>query len=366
MPNKKRDELIELINLRIETLRPKLLDLSRRNPLIATKFSDRSHSHVRVVDELPQTLFDKLINGKMCFAPLPSLEKEPRDENTAEFQRALTDARITDKIYAETLDNIDQDSDVSAEKLANAEKELKARLRLALKMPPRQTKQNLSVIQHAKMHNISPSYNLFLPDEKNEDGRHEDELIQTLLMPDFLDRKLNSLLNKHKTWAQETGINVLRAAFGFLEWCDVAGSKSSLAPLILLPVEIEKKTTQEGFEYWVSSQGDSPEVNTVLAEKLRIDFGIDLPVFNAEEMDIEAYFVQVSRICNIELAWKVRRQVAIGVFPSARMAMYHDLNTKTWDFASHNIINDLLGAGDGKNNVDMPFADEYKIDDPKT
>ncbi|MDP8260254.1 MAG: DUF4011 domain-containing protein [Candidatus Gygaella obscura] len=365
MSDKKRDELINLINSRIETLRPKLLDLGRRNPLIATKFSDRSHSHVRVVDELPQVLFDKLINEKMCFAPLPSLEKEPRDENTAEFQRVLADARITDKIYIETLDNINQDSDYSAEKLANAEKELKTRLRIALKMPPRQTKQNLSLVQHAKIHNIPPSYDLFLPEEKNEDGRHEDEFIQTLLMPDFLTRKLNSLLSKHKTWTQETGINVLRAAFGFLEWCDVAGSKSSLAPLVLLPVEIDKKTTQEGFEYWVSSQGDSPEVNTVLAEKLRIDFGIDLPVFNSEEMDIEAYFVQVSKICKKELSWKVRRQIAIGVFPSARMAMYHDLNTKTWDFASHNIINDLLGAGDGKNNTDMPFAEEYKIDDPK-
>lgn len=365
MPDKNRDELINLINSRIENFRRKLLDLGRRNPLIATRFSDRSHSHVRVVDELPQVLFDKLIDEKMCFAPLPSLEKEPRDENTAEFQRALANARITDQLYIETLDNIDQDSDDSTGESGKAERELKDRLRIALKMPPRQTKQNLSLVQHAKIHNISPSYDLFLPGEKNKDGRHEDDFIQTLLLPDYLNRKLNSLLSKHRTWTQETGINVLRAAFGFLEWRDAADSKSSFAPLVLLPVQIDKKTTREGFEYWVSGQGDLPETNIVLAEKLKIDFGINLPVFNSEEMDIEAYFLEVSKICNKELSWKVRRQIAIGVFPSARMAMYHDLNTKTWDFASHSIINNLLGAGDQGNTVEMPFAEEYEIDDPK-
>jgi len=365
MPNENRDELINLINSRIENIRPKLLDLGRRNPLISTKFSDRSHSHVRVVDELPQVLFNKLISDKMCFAPLPSLEKEPRDENTAEFQKALADARITDQLYIETLDNIDQDSNNSAEKLANAERELKDRLRIVLKMPSRQTKQDLSIVQHAKMHNILPSYDLLLPEEKNEDGRHEDNLIQTLLLPDFLDRKLTSLLSKHKTWTQETGINVLHSAFGFLEWRDVAGSKSSFAPLVLLPVQIDKKTTREGFEYWVSTQGDSPETNTVLAEKLKIDFGINLPIFNSEVMDLETYFQEVSEICKRELSWKVRRQIAIGVFPSARMAMYHDLNTEAWDFTNHNIINDLLGSGNNETTTDMPFAEEYEIDNPK-
>ena len=365
MPEENRDELISLINSRIENLRPKLLDLGRRNPLISTKFSERSHSHVRVVDELPQVLFDKLVNEEMCFIPLPSLEQEPRDENTGEFQRALADARITDTQYFETLDSIDQDSEHSAEDIARAERELKDRLRIALKMPPRQTKQNLSLVQHAKIHGISPSYDLLLPEEKNEDGRHEDDYIQTLLLPDFLNRKLSSLLNKHKTWVQETGINVLRAAFGFLEWCDATGSKTSLAPLILLPVQIDKKTTQEGFEYWVSGQGDSPEVNTVLAEKLKIDFGITLPSFDPEDADLESYFREVSKICNKELSWKVRRQVAIGVFPSARMAMYHDLDTSAWDFTNHNVINDLLGSGDTRTTIDTPFAEEYEIDDPK-
>jgi hypothetical protein len=51
--------LKELIDQRIEALRPKLLDLTKRNPLLSTKFSDRSNTIVRVVDEIPSFLFNK-------------------------------------------------------------------------------------------------------------------------------------------------------------------------------------------------------------------------------------------------------------------------------------------------------------------
>src|SRR6266404_8246538 len=47
------ETLEALVRAKIENLRPKLLDLSRRNPLIATKLGPRSNSHIRAVDELP-------------------------------------------------------------------------------------------------------------------------------------------------------------------------------------------------------------------------------------------------------------------------------------------------------------------------
>ena len=46
-------DLSAYVRERIEVLRDRLLDLSRRNPLVATRFSDRSNAYVRVVDELP-------------------------------------------------------------------------------------------------------------------------------------------------------------------------------------------------------------------------------------------------------------------------------------------------------------------------
>ena len=80
MPNSS-DELSDLVNAKIETLRPKLLDLSCRNPLIATRLTSRSNSHVRIVDALPDIVLYNLGNNQeMRFAPLPPVEDDPKDE----------------------------------------------------------------------------------------------------------------------------------------------------------------------------------------------------------------------------------------------------------------------------------------------
>ena len=224
------NELVRLIHTRIEKLRPKLLDLTRRNPLLSTKFSDRSHSHVRIVDELPQLLFEKMAGGSMELIPLPTLEEEAKDEKTQEFQNALYDARLTDEIYINKLESIDQDSENSVDQLAVAERELKDRLRERFGLHPIQTKTNLTLVHHAINHHIRPQYELPLPSEAHSDGRHEDNLVQTLLLQDLFERRLNSLLNKCNTWMQETGIYVLKSAYGFLEWKESPTQDPSLAP----------------------------------------------------------------------------------------------------------------------------------------
>ena len=112
----------------------------------------------------------------------------------------------------------------------------------------RQTSRDVSLPQHARNNHISPSYDLPLPSEEHEDGRHTDDDIQTLLLPDDLERKMNALTTKCRTWMQETGINVLHVAFGFLEWMESDASRSSLAPLVLLPIEIERRKTRSGPE----------------------------------------------------------------------------------------------------------------------
>ena len=125
----------ELVNSRVENLRPKLLDLSRRNPLVSTRFSDRSHSHVRAVDELPDVIFKIISEDKMRFVPLPKLEDDPLDEQTREFEIAVADSRLTEEEYLGTLDQIDQDRDDSAERYLIAERELKDRVREFFGMP---------------------------------------------------------------------------------------------------------------------------------------------------------------------------------------------------------------------------------------
>ena len=142
-------ELGEFVAQQIDKLRPKLLDLTRRNPLLSTPFSERTHANVRVVDEVPTIIFEKLVTGKMRVVPLPPLEEDPKDEQTREFRSALSDARLVDEAYLAALDEIDEDSEDAPQNLINAERELKDRLRELLALPPRQTSGDLSLAQHA-------------------------------------------------------------------------------------------------------------------------------------------------------------------------------------------------------------------------
>ncbi|SCA55941.1 conserved hypothetical protein [Candidatus Terasakiella magnetica] len=358
----KKEELSALIRSKIENLRPKLLDLSRRNPLLSTRFSTRSNAIVRVVDELPGYLFDDLSLGKsMRLAPLPPLEDDPKDEQTREFQNALSDARLTDEVYIAFLENIDQNSDTYIEDNFRSERELKDRVRETLNMPARQTSSDLSLSQHALNNGISPSYELPKPTYEHEDGRHTDSDIQTLLLPDILERRMNALMTKCRTWVQETGINVLHIAFGFLEWSEANAGKTSYSPLVLLPVELKRNKTKEGLEFWINSLGDAAEINTVLAEKLRLDFGVELPELDGKT--IEDYLKEIAELSPKNLGWRVRRQVAVGVFPSARMAMYNDLDTGTGRFDNHNVIAELFG-GTPVQAGESPFGEEYEVDAP--
>ncbi|KTD67186.1 hypothetical protein Lste_3392 [Legionella steelei] len=356
------EDRAKLIADRINTLRPKLLDLTRRNPLISTKFSERSNSLIRIVDEVPELLLKSIISCEMRIVPLPDLGTDPSDEQTSIFQSSLADARLNDEIYLSKLDEIDSESDEAPNLLAQAERQLKDRIREQLNLPTRQTKNNLSLQQHAKNHGISPNYELFLEGHQAEDGRHGDQDIQTLLLPEILERRLNALCSKEKTWKEETGISVLHVAFGFLEWEDGNNSSTQFSPLVLIPVYIDKKRTRNGQEFWVI--GDETEVheNKILAEKLRLEFNIILPEYTNQ--GLEKYFQEVAEQRPKNMTWRIRRWATIGVFPSARLAMYHDLDPEGWDFASNEVVSLLFGGTDTGHDA-LPFGEEYHVDEPE-
>ena len=358
----KIDGLQELVHTKLESLRPKLLDLSRRNPLISTKLGPRSNSHLRAVDELPDVLLFELRNGQeMELLPLPPIEEDPRDEQSEAFREAIINARLIDDGYIAAMEAVDRDADDYLDKTRHIERALKDQVRIQLGLAARIQKSEINLTQHAKNNGILPAYELPFVDDEHEDGRHTDDKIQTLLLPIDLERKLNAIISKSRTWIQETGMNVLQVALGFLEWTEDGRSESAFAPLVLLQVEIKRTRTPQGAKYFIAGSGDEPELNAVLSEKLRIDFSVELPDFEASS--IEAYLGEVAKVLPKKANWRIRRQVAIGVFPSARMAMYHDLDPKQPHFPQSDIVQSLLVGGEAAGA--LPFADEYQVDEPE-
>ena len=82
-------EKLDISRRRVADLRERLLDLTTRNRLLNYKHSDRSRTHVRVIDELPDVLYQKLQDGRsMALKSLPQPDEDPpKDERAEAFQR---------------------------------------------------------------------------------------------------------------------------------------------------------------------------------------------------------------------------------------------------------------------------------------
>lgn len=189
-------------------------------------------------------------------------------------------------------------------------------MREDLGLPPRQTKDAPSLADHARLHGVEPSYILPLPGDEHHDGRHSDDDIQTLLLPDRLQRSAKSILEEGRSFERETGVNVLHAAFGLLEWKSPDENDRFVSPLLLLEIRIERKQLQ-GAEFYLHGV-DQVLVNTNLALKLQNEKKLALPDY--EGGSVEDYFKTIEETAPSGWHWKVRREVCVGIFPSSKTA----------------------------------------------
>ena len=306
----------EFIKTSIANLREKLLDLSKRNNLVSFKHSEGSRQHIRIVDELPNILFSKFLNEeKLTFKSLP------QESGGASCEEG-------------------QISELWEGQEAVSEKEI------------------------AKKYGINPGY--VLPTHGEAKKSHEDKFIQTLLKPEAMDKKLHGLHSLIRLDIEETGVNTLYGAFGFLEWYEADHSDQPLyAPLLLLQLEIEKekKSSKARCDYKIQSTGDKPEINLNLSERLKKDFGFQLPSF-AEGDNPEKYMDKIAQLAKeINGKWRVHRFFTIGRFSFARLVMFNDLNENGKYLYENKIIQSLFSGSDD-NSSTGEHAEDYDIDSP--
>ena len=360
-------ETTQYIEARLEELRKRLLDFTRRNPLVdlAGALSPRRNTTIRVVDALPNVLAHGLVNGRrMQLVPLPGLDIEPADEKEEAFQLALIEARLDDEIYRFEMQALG--SEVLADRELEIERDLKDRLRVRLDMPPRQSGKTPSLAVHARNHGIPPEFNLPEPgaesDGAADEGKQSDSRIQTLLLPERFQRVAKTIIERSHSYERETGLNVLHAAFGILEWQPANEQQSFVSPLLLLEVRMERRKAPGGAEFHVSSEAQIT-LNTTLRQKLEAEHGISLPEFPEDVTNIEASFAEVAALKPAGLKWKVRREVLFSTFPSSRIAMYHDLDPAKRPIATNPAVARLLASAGGGS--EGRYAEVYETDDPE-
>jgi very-short-patch-repair endonuclease/DNA polymerase III delta prime subunit len=326
----------ELVAQGIRKLRLKLLDLTNRNRLLNFKFPEKTRKFVRVVDELPDALYERLAvegsGGKLWFRALPEPPVNPEG----------------------TLVSIASRQAVAGGTAVAAMSPGRRGTAGAARRPDRSA--------WARDNGIEPSFDL--PEPRGAARRqHGDDQIQTLLFPEELDRVLAAIREDANVAQQELGLSTLYAAFGYLEWYEAESSEQpQFAPLVLLPLQINRELRHQQYRYYVAAgEGAEPTVNISLRERLREDFGLQLPDLEEDETP-EEYFARVTTAIRGQQRWKVRRFVVIGHFSFARLVMYEDLAPERWGASgldSHPLVSTLLAGGDGRGDV---HAVEFEVD----
>ncbi len=351
-----------------EKLREQLLDLTRRNPLLNYGLKPRSKRFLQLVDCAIESVYERLIVdvASLPIVALPEPDSVPPDERSPEFVAALAWAKTTDIEYLSTIEALEASDDASETSFENTDRALRDRVRIKRNLPPRASRKEIDRAEHARSLGIDP--NLSLCEEPREQ-----EQLQTLKYPDELVSVMEKIADDARLAEQETGLSTLHLAFGFLEWYESENSdKKSLAPLLLLPVRIERSTAHGKPAYSIAASESGAEENLSLQKRLDRDFSRKLPDFATDgdnaPTPIEDYFKGVTDAIDGLKRWRMHRWLVLGHFSFGRFAMYADLDAQNWGELSANpLVGALLRGTDQKEDAaPLPgIPDDYQIDDPK-
>lgn len=187
-------------------------------------------------------------------------------------------------------------------------------------------------------------------DERGVSTRHSDTKLQTRMTSKGLQKRLFDLYYDARTLEEEQGVNILFLALGTLKWIDPQNAENvRYAPLVLLPVRLERGTAGEKFKLRWRQEEQAP--NLSLEAYLDRVHALKLPSFDAgEEFDSAAYLAAVADAVSTKPSWSVQPDdIILGFFSFAKFLMYRDLDPEVWPsggrITEQPLIRSLLADG---------------------
>jgi len=162
-----------------------------------------------------------------------------------------------------------------------------------------------------------------------------------------LEKVLKNLHRRSLLDYRERGVRILHAAFGMLVWKEKETGEEVRSPLILVPIELTRKSFRDPFTISVPPIEEEVVLNPALQVKLKKDFKIELPHLPEywESQSLLNYFSAVTQVAN-ELGWRVEGTVEIGLFSFHKLVIYNDLDTNAGVITQHPIIRKIAGIKD--------------------
>lgn len=186
---------------------------------------------------------------------------------------------------------------------------------------------------------------------------------------DKLDAALVDLYRKARLDLEEGGSNTLFLAVGFLRWKKAEDDpRSYFAPLILLPVKLERRSVLSGVK--MSMLDDEPRFNLTLLELLRHDFKLNISGLDGDlprdesGIDVVGIWNIVRRAVRDISGFEVTSDVALGTFSFSKYLMWRDLIDRADQLKQNDVVRHLLEYKLGKSSLESAgeFPEPKKLD----
>lgn len=192
-----------------------------------------------------------------------------------------------------------------------------------------------------------------IKERMNEDARRAylaDAMSRNELHADLpeneLDARLTDLFRAARLAFEEGGANVLYLCLGFLKWTPQDGAGPYRAPLVLIPVQLERKSVRSGFR--LALHEDDARINPTLLQMLRIDHGLIMPELEGDlpsdksGVDLPAIWRIVRQHTKELKGWEVAEDVVLATLSFTKYLMWKDLVDRTDQLKRNPVVRHLI------------------------
>lgn len=218
----------------------------------------------------------------------------------------------------------------------------------------------------AKSVGVSTGYDILGTGEDSDESN-----VRALMYPDDLAKHCRKIEREATLAIEETGANMLFLVLGFLEFPDQRDSdKTFTAPLISVPVSLQKKEVAGIQQFSLQYTGDDISENLSLREKLRNDFGLLLPELGEEQIDVNGYFAEIQAIIKKQPGFALKHRVSLCLLSFSNMLLVRDLDPTKWpsngdenSLIDHPIVREVFEGRADDGGAGLSLAEEHLVEE---
>lgn len=172
--------------------------------------------------------------------------------------------------------------------------------------------------------------------------------LRSYLTENDLGGALTHLYRASRLSIEENGANTLYVALGLLKWYETdASERPRYAPLLLVPVEIIRKSAAKG--YVIRSREEDTIINITLLELLRQAYNINIQ--GLDPLPTDGSGVDVNKIFSIiryniknQPRWDIEEQAILGLFSFNKFIMWNDIHNNAEKLKENVVVKSLLNG----------------------